>query len=139
MGLDNGIRLKSKTRIDFPDYIQIDGQDFSDEHDGFPFTYDICYWRKCRNVRSAIFDIIDRDKDDDNQYVFDVTADDCRKIAEVFIEYLKNPESWDDENLSIWTFDEYKNHIADDIINLSWLSKVLCENNKCYAEFYDSY
>lgn len=137
MGLDNGIRLKSKTRIEAPDYVKLDSAEPLEDAD-FPFVYEICYWRKCWNVRKAIFDIIGKDENDSSEGVFDLTANDCRDIAVFLSEYFEDPEVWDDDQ-SFWTFDEIKERLLEEVINLHWLAKVLKTNAKCYAEFYDSY
>lgn len=138
MGLDNGIILKSKTRIKLPDYLKVDYFESWDEDAVFGYEYEICYWRKCWNIRAGIFNVLVQNENEDNGH-YDVTSHEAKKIAEFLTSYLENPETWEESNGSIWTFDEYKEHILQNIINLHWLSKYLRENTNCYAEFYDSY
>ena len=59
MGLDNGIVLATHHKInmdDIPEYIVIEEDDWRNNDDDYNdgYYYDVCYWRKCWNIRNFI-------------------------------------------------------------------------------------
>ena len=140
MGLDNGITLKTKYPIDVedweikPDYV-VFPFDAQKRKDGW-YEYDICYWRKCWDVRGAIIDILDVPQEG-GIYEIDKPSQ-VKKIREALIDFLRHPERWEQ---SIWSMDEYMECLAQQIVNLGWLHKYMKEHKgePMKVEFYDSY
>ena len=133
MGLDNGIILKQKEKIEdpFPPYIKIDLFDQTDD----AIEYEICYWRKCPGLRAKILSVIPPGEDDyAAEYELDTKT--LEKIRDVIYEQLKNPEDWWSP---IWGFEEIVHHLARDIVNITWLIDHISNNTKSVAYFYDSY
>ena len=139
MGLDNGVHLIVKEKLDlddwmiFPEWAKIEFDEYSTEHYKDGYYYDICYWRKCWDLRERLMSAIDGK--DQSKSPIDKPSQIDGMIDEI-IYYLKNPEEWD---RSIWELDEIVPILAQDIINLGWLKKYMEEHPKARAEFYDSY
>lgn len=139
MGLDNGIQLITKQKIDLddweivPDYVKIEFDDFFTKEYNDGYYYDICYWRKCWNIRHVILDIIE--EDGDGRYEIDKPSQ-IQTIMNNLIMFLEDMETWDN---SIWSAEEIIPHLAQDIVNLSWLKKYKQENPTAKISFYDSY
>lgn len=130
MGLDNGIVVKKSRLAD---------KIFKDEKRFYYFTisqeYEITYWRKCWNIRTAVRDITGVFFDNDAQIALSI--DDITKL----IKYLKNlnKDSWEDGGYSIWTWEEYKDKIKQDIKNLKYLLRYMKKYPELEVWFYDSY
>ena len=130
MGLDNGIVVKKSRLAD---------KIFKDEKRFYYFTiaqeYEIVYWRKCWNIRTAVRDITGVFFDNDAQIALSI--DDIIKL----IKYLKNlnKDSWEDGGYSIWTWEEYKDKIKQDIKNLKYLLRYMKKYPELEVWFYDSY
>jgi len=139
MGLDNGIHLRrigNKLDIDsLPDYLNISEVSRSEKEDN-SVIYDICYWRKCWNIRSMIFGFIPKLLQEDNDGYYELNIQQLIGIRNGIYDFLKNPECWDN---TIWELSEMILHLGQDIINISWLINHLKDNPKDYAYFYDSY
>lgn len=131
MGLDNGI-VVTKSKI--ADKI------FKNKKRFYYYEcakeYEIVYWRKCWNLRTAVKNITGVFFDNDAQIA--LSMDDIAKL----IKYLKNlnEKNWENGGYSIWTWKEYKDNIKQDIKNLKYLLRYM---KKYYPElevwFYDSY
>jgi hypothetical protein len=140
MGLDNGIHLKTKNKIDLndweitPDYVKIEFDEFSTKEYNDGYYYDICYWRKCWNIRHIILNIVGKENDG-GIYEIDKPSQIQNIINEIII-LLENMEEWEQ---SIWTAKEMIPHLAQDIVNLSWLKKYKVEHPEAKIIFYDSY
>lgn len=132
MGLDNGIILRAKDnnfKENIPNYVNIDNID--DE-------WEFCYWRKCWGLRNKIINSLCFEEN--SQIVSqDLTPSNLTDIIQILIDYLIYPNSWDEEDNNLWEFNEMKNRITQDIINLSWLRNYIKENPRAYCYFYDSY
>ena len=139
MGLDNGIYWKPRNdkekNVDFPDYVEFN-------YDSLENEYEICYWRKCLGLRGRIFDIID------NATKVEVDGEECRyeliradlvQIQQMLIDYLRYPDRWDEEN-NYWGFDDMKQNLMQNIINLGWMIDYMrLENPMAFVYFLDSY
>lgn len=135
MGLDNGIILKSKNKVEFPSYVNI-----KDVTQWYPnkdncYYYEVAYWRKCWNVRSAIMSIIGAEEPSEGE--FDVTSHKCLDIAADLILMMTDPNCWDEDE-SIWSWEEIKDSLFQQVINLKWIATHSDEYNG-YLYFYDSY
>lgn len=143
MGLDNGIRLKYKGKIeDVPYYVEIETVDYEGD---ITDEYDVCYWRKCYSLRQGIIDVIlenDRTIAKNNEelpFEFDLdqkTLADIRSlIYDTLIICANDEELWD----SAFGFGTMISHLARDIVNITWLIEFLDKHTHARAYFYDSY
>ena len=99
----------------------------------YGYDFDVCYWRKCWNVRGLIFDCLEDGEDNLGALI---KREDIPKI----IDALKslNDENWEDKGSSIWTWEEQKPHIERYIQNLKYLYELMGEHD-LDVYFYDSY
>lgn len=112
MGLDNGIIIKNK--------------DGSEE--------EICYWRKCWNVRAEIFDIIGHECE---VYEYPLSLD---NVVDVYYRLKTfNRRNWTENEHSIWSWNEAKRGIKEDIHQLKKLIKRMKKEPDIEVYFYDSY
>lgn len=145
MGLDNGIVLATKHKInieELPEYIKIDADNWREKYDnsGY-FYYDVCYWRKCWNIRSYILDFNNLDYDEE-KYEYRLEKDHLILLQRKFTNYLCYINKWEEEYMdgeTIWEADVMINHLARDIINLGWLINFITEHPTSKVIFYDSY
>lgn len=129
MGLDNGLRLKLKN-------VQL-GHDTgllrcATKRTQEPW-WDITYWRKCWNIREIFLSIV---ADTPDQYDYFVTKEHIPKLLEAFEEL--NAETWDC-SMSIWTWDDVYDGIAEDKFVLKTLYDNWDELGVEELYFYDSY
>ena len=145
MGLDNGIVLATKHKInieELPEYVKIDADNWREKYDnsGY-FYYDVCYWRKCWNIRGYILDFNNLDYDDE-KYEYRLEKDHLILLQRKFINYLcymnKSEEEYMDGE-TIWEADVMINHLAREIVNLGWLIDFITEHPTSKVIFYDSY
>lgn len=131
MGLDNGIcvrRTEYSTKIKELKHFE---RSWDDQHQ---YDFEICYWRKCWNVRGAILDALNAATD--NDYEYPITLDNINTIIGE-LQYF-NKHTWN-ENESIWTWEEQKPHIKRHIKNLKYLKKLTKKYPEIEVYFYDSY
>ena len=142
MGLDNGITLRVKGEIN-PDaeILTIPGIEKDSWNDnsepGFTY-YDICYWRKCWNIRDILFDA--KGKENCGEYNF--TVDELKEVRDgIYHAICKGPKVWNEENRSIWDFEEAMNFLPWDIVRISALIDYFQHEGAGRSEafFYDSY
>ena len=77
------------------------------------------------------------EEDDEGYYIIDkpeIIIDIIRGIVSFMGE-----EDWDASGGSIWTYDEMRGILEENIINLSLIYGFMKENPDVYLEFYDSY
>lgn len=68
-----------------------------------------------------------------------IDLEDIKPIIKRLSKFL-DKETWDnDDDGSIWEFEEYRESILWDILNLSWLYYYKMEHPEIEIEFYDSY
>ena len=140
MGLDNGIVLKTKMNItesNIPSYVCVEDISKYLETDKIR-GYEICHWRNCYGIRNEIINVCSNIKSDGKS---ELNEYDIELIRDMLIDYLKNPESWDDKARSIWELDIMIDQIAQQVVNLSWLMQFMSDksNQHWTVEFYDSY
>ena len=141
MGLDNGFYVKSSrsflTRDDLPNGIK------------FPFKQDygggieIVYWRKNWGLRTEVISIlvpeeVNYEADEIPYYYYAYKPSQVIEVIEVIASFL-DEDKWEEEGRSIWTYEEVRPHLVQDIINLALISVFMEENPDVYLEFYDSY
>lgn len=131
MGLDNSIEIKRTPYTDSISELRQFNLDWDNKHE---CDFSVCYWRKCWNIRNGILDILgDRFSD---QWRFHLNTENIDKII-AFLKSL-NKHNWNDDGGSIWTWEEYKNHIKDDIKKLKMLRKLM-KKYDLKVVFIDSY
>ena len=130
MGLDNGIDIKrNEASMKIYDKLEY----FEEEWEkGCGYDFKICYWRKCWNIRSLIFDCIGNC---DNT-ITPIQREDIPKIIKVLKSL--NDENWYNEGDSIWTYEEQEPHIKRQIKNLKKVYKLMGKYD-LEVYFYDSY
>ena len=134
MGLDNGVTLHTKAPV--PELKELGVAENRYESD-FNFHYDICYWRKCWNIRREVRYVLEAD----HEYV-----EKCwLSVGEVkgiwwALNNLNDPNVWDDDT-SIWTYEEIQDHLEHDLYKLEWLIHFMRTHDPddYMVEFYDSY
>lgn len=131
MGLDNGICVRGKTRKELPKVIR-----YPFDKDYEAGVVDICYWRKCWDLRNAILDIIGKRFTSEEEWRFTLNCDDVLHIQRQIVYYLRHPNEWDN---SIWTFKEIERVLRQDSWNLWWLWIWMKRHSDVEVYFYDSY
>lgn len=131
MGLDNGIILRKVN----PDTLSINkltklDKTYSDNPDT-----EVCYWRKCWGIRNAIVDKFHFDREG-GEHKLD--AEDIPVIIKILFDFY-GKEEWEEEADSIWEWDEFKDNLRQQILNLTWLYDYMLANPDVEVYFYDSY
>lgn len=135
MGLDNGIQIKRNTSTNsIPELKQFE-LSYDNKHQ---FDFEICYWRKCYNIRNMIMDVVESARDNDKSDI--LTTTDIEKIIHGLQSF--NSANWQENGGSIWDWDDeeypYSEKIQRDIENLKNL-QTLMEKYDLEVYFYDSY
>ena len=135
MGLDNSIQIKRNTSTNsIPELKQFELA-YDNKHQ---FDFEICYWRKCYNIRNMIMDVVESARDNDNSDI--LTTTDIEKIIRGLQSF--NSANWQENGGSIWDWDDeeypYSEKIQRDIENLKNL-QTLMERYDLEVYFYDSY
>lgn len=143
MGLDNGLILYTRAPINVPPEIRKlitvtthEGWDYSCE-------YELLYFRKCWNIRSAVGRVLGASPDYCGKSGLDI--DEVKSIWWV-IKQLNNKYLWEHGTWSsIWTYEEIKDRLDNSLLILEWLIHFMREhryvgaNEDYVVEFYDSY
>jgi hypothetical protein len=128
MGLDNGICVKLN------DYsYKIRALKRFQESYGF----EICYWRKCWNVREDIFTVICAETDSQYHFILDIY--DIKEIIKVLKSYNKKTWIYGGWGGSIWEWSEHKKTNRRHIRNLKRLVRIMKKYPDLEVYFYDSY
>ena len=135
MGLDNGFYVKSNkrkiTREMLPSVIKYP---FNTDYNG---NVEIVYWRKNWGLRYGVLDILNKRFADEYRYEID-KPETVEKIIELIAIFL-DPEKWENDGQSIWSADEARPGLIQDIVNFAAIQIFMEENPDVYLEFYDSY
>ena len=137
MGLDNGFYVKSNkrkiTREMLPSIIKYPFEkDYNDE-------VEIVYWRKNWGLRNCIMAEFGWYELPEDQYKFEIDSpNQVLAIIEIISLFL-NREKWESDAQSIWTYDEIRPVLLQNIINFVAIKIFMDENPDIYLEFYDSY
>ena len=76
---------------------------------------------------------------EEEKYIYEIdTTSQIIDIMRGIIEFM-NEETWEEEGNSIWTYQEIREHLAYDLVNLSLMIGYMKNNPDVYLEFYDSY
>lgn len=141
MGLDNGFLVKSASRYlerrNLPRGIKYPFNE--DYNDGI----EIVYWRKNWGLRTAVISILEPEEVnyEAGETPYSYYADKPSQVIEVIeiIASFLDEEKWEEEGNSIWTYDEVRPVLIQNIINLALICGFMEENPDIYLEFYDSY
>ena len=134
MGLDNGIYVKSNKRqlirADLPEGINYPFEkDYNNE-------IEIVYWRKNWGLRNAVMDHFESSVD---QYRFNIeTPSQVIELIEIIASFL-DEEKWEEIGNSIWSYNEIRPVLIQNIINLAFIASYMEQNPDIYLIFYDSY
>lgn len=132
MGLDNGIMIRrNKAAERHYDKLMRFEFDWDKNHQE---DFEVCYWRKCWNVRAAIERIIDGDI---NQKRTSLSTDHISEIID-FLASL-NEDNWEDWGSSIWEFEEQQPFLCQQVADLMDLLSLMEEEPEIEVYFYDSY
>ena len=131
MGLDNGIILKVN-----PENISITNKliKLDKTYDDNP-NIEICYWRKCWGVRNAIVNKF-HFKQEGGEHKLDI--EDIPVIIKILFSFCGQTE-WEEKADSIWEWEEFKDTLRQQILNLTWLYDYMLANPDVEVYFYDSY
>lgn len=137
VGLDNGFYVKSKkrkiTREMLPSVIKYPS---NTDYNG---NVEIVYWRKNWGLRYGVLDILGKRFAGESEYRFEIDKPETvGQIIELIAMFL-NPERWENDGQSIWSADEIRDTLVQNIINLAAIEVFMIENPDVYLEFYDSY
>ena len=134
MGLDNGINI---VRNDYSNKIKaLERFTVSyDRHKEYPF--EVCYWRKCWNVRADILNIVDQGDAEQYRFYLDISA--IKDIIKVFKSYNRKNWQFGGFRGSIWEWFEYKKLNRRHIRNLKRLARIMKKYPDLEVYFYDSY
>ena len=127
MGLDNGIILYCSDE----DYLKFP---YPDTDDLGKTCKHIAYWRKCWNIRR---DIINKLHYKDGEYS-NIDLEDVSALIRLLKPYL-NENYWNENDDSIWDYEEMFDKTYEILINLEYLKKYMKDNPSVKCEFYDSY
>lgn len=133
MGLDNGIVIKKIAREQIgliPPYIEGDTTEYNNE-----IRIEVAYWRKCWGIRNEIINILHMNSD---QYITEIGVEDIPAIIRMLYKFLSE-EYWSKYGDSIWEYEDIKEKLVQNIINLKWLYYFMQKNDNIEVEFYDSY
>jgi hypothetical protein len=133
MGLDNGIEVKRTAETSKIEELKVFNKDWDKE---LKYDFEICYWRKCRNIRNMVMDRVEGFVDNLGTYL---TSDDVDNIIDGLKSF--NADNWDNDGGSIWEWDGewgYSAHIAQDIKDLQLLRQLM-DKYELEVYFYDSY
>lgn len=134
MGLDNGIILKSKVKIDETKLPFFMKETVSFDEKDKEYSVTIAYYRKCYELRDKIMKACNCS---DNETI-ELPRRSLIHIQKILMDYFSDYQSWDKED-SIWNFEEMIEHLAYDILRISWAIDYISNNSFCYCYFYDSY
>ena len=135
MGLDNGVCVRRNEYTNtIPELKQFE-EPWDTEH---KFDFDVAYFRKCYNIRSMVFDVVEHVHDGlDSDPLTTTDIDNIIQGLQSF-----NSENWQYDGGSIWDWDDeecpYSEHIKRDIENLQTLRKLM-DKYDLEVYFYDSY
>lgn len=135
MGLDNGVEIRRNEHTSSILELRRFEPEYDKTHE---YDFEICYWRKCWNVRNDILWIIGERFGD--QYEYNLDKEDIDQIIKLFESY--NADNFEDSGGCIWDWDDeewpYSEKIKQDIENLKMLRQLM-DKYDLDVYFYDSY
>lgn len=128
MGLDNGIILRDVNPKDLTINKLVNLDNLGDT------SVEICYWRKCWGIRNAIIEKLHLNDGEESK----LDIEDIPVIIKILFDFYGQTE-WEENADSIWEWDEFKDTLRQQILNLTWLYDYMLTNPECEVIFYDSY
>lgn len=146
MGLDNGLFITTKHPENFtvPKEFVWRDRDWSGVKctNGSSMIYsiysrEVCYWRKCWNIREEIIKALG-DRWDGDIYKFELTVEELKRIWKS-INSLNKKKVWNNSE-SIWDYSDMRAVLDQDLINIEWVIEEKKKNpDEFRIYFYDSY
>lgn len=128
MGLDNGIILRDVNPKELIVNKLVTLDNLGDT------SVEICYWRKCWGIRNAIVKKLHFNDGEESK----LDIEDIPVIIRILFDFYGQVE-WEDEADSIWEWEEFKETLSQQIMNLTWLYNYMLEHSDAEVIFYDSY
>lgn len=141
MGLDNGVTIKIKKNNKLKKEI-INSFGSNAEHFYSNDTYEtieVCYWRKCWNIRAMFLFVLADTKNDLYEYRIKPKHIDALIRN---LHYMQDRRVWEKSNefgSCIWEYDEIINNLKQQERNLRQIKELFKKHPKLYVGFYDSY
>ena len=136
MGLDNGIQVRRTPETNKIEELKVFNRDWDKE---LEYDFEVCYFRKCWNIRNDILWIVDAPLGS-HDYEWRVTKENVDEIITLFQSY--NAENFEDSGSCIWDWDDeewpYSEKIKQDIEDLKLLRQLM-DKYELEVYFYDSY
>lgn len=132
MGLDNGIYIKRNKYSENIAALKKYEEDWDKEHF---YDFEICYWRKCWNVRSDILNILSSPYNGEGGRI-EILKDELYDILKLLKSY--NFQTWNN-NDSIWSWEEHKKINKQHIKNIKKLIQLKEKLPDLEMYFLDSY
>ena len=129
MGLDNGIMIEPMDNPKAARSLERFKMRYCD-------SYEVCYWRKCWNIRNCILEVVGGRFAPEEQWRFPLTVEHIEDII-VILKSL-NEENWDSFGHCIWEWSEMRWTIREQIRNLTYLRRMMARYD-LNVYFYDSY
>ena len=132
MGLDNGIEIRR--RPDLPTAVLriFDDKEWRIRHN---CDIEVAYWRKCWNVRDAIFSVLDIKKQNDS--VTPMTAEDVEQVIVRLKQFTR--DNYNCCGGAVWDWIDFKKINKRNISRLKKLLRLMKKYNNIEVVFYDSW
>lgn len=130
MGLDNGIIYKNIQHKCMVGPLMRWAAESIEENE-----IELCYWRKCWNIRREILAILNAPQDGGE---FSINLSQLRQIRKSIFQFLTHPKEWELDS-SIWTYPEIKWRLVRSYVALLWAERRIRKDPSSYVFFYDSY
>ena len=131
MGLDNGLCIRrNEASMSIYDKLKCFESKSAKE---YQWDFEVCYWRKCWNIRNLIFGCIGSCENDGE---VPIKREDIPNIIEILKSL--NSKNCYDYGSSIWEYEDQKPHIKRQIKNLKKVYKLMGKYD-LEVYFYDSY
>ncbi len=99
-------------------------------------SFEPIYWRKCYNLREAVFRVLHGERND--VYEYQVKSNDIPELIENLRPFL-NKIYWDNHDDCIWEYDEMFDEMYRTLVFLEWFQSYYKEHPEIEMVFYDSY
>lgn len=132
MGLDNGFLILKMDKEDMKKAPYYKEHWYCPESESF----EPIYWRKCYNLREAVFRVLHGEKNDTFEY--QIKPNDIPELIENLRPFL-NKIYWDDHDDCIWDYDEMFDDMYKALVFLEWFQSYYKDHPEIEMIFYDSY
>ena len=131
MSLDNSIKVR--WRPDLPDAM-LRAFDVGEWRAKYNYDLEVAYWRKCWNVRNAIFDVLDIKEP--NNSVTPMTSEDVEQVIVRLKQFTCNNY---DYYGTIWGWIDFKKINKRNISRLKKLLRLMKKYDNIEVVFYDTW